>query len=110
MVANLLDMKSKADSVVADAFGGGEMFAHALKESFESFINCRQNRPAELIAKFIDAKLKAGNKVGCCNLTPTETCVESAWTKRRLKPINDKLKPVLNAPGLSAALNQYTIN
>eukprot|EP00983_Pelagomonas_calceolata_P026160 822184-Pelagomonas_calceolata.AAC.7 len=31
-------------------------------ESFENFINQRQNKPAELIAKFIDAKLRAGNK------------------------------------------------
>lgn len=62
MVQNLLDMKERLDSVVSDAFGGGESFANALKESFESFVNCRQNRPAELIAKFIDAKLRAGNK------------------------------------------------
>ena len=26
------------------------------------FINKRQNKPAELIAKFVDSKLKAGNK------------------------------------------------
>ncbi|KAF5825773.1 Cullin, partial [Dunaliella salina] len=32
------------------------------QESFENFINQRQNKPAELIAKFIDAKLRAGNK------------------------------------------------
>ena len=62
MVQNLLDMKARADSVVAEAFGGGEMFTNALKESFEAFINCRQNRPAELIAKFLDAKLRVGNK------------------------------------------------
>jgi cullin-4 len=62
MVQNLLDMKERLDSVVADAFNEAEMFSNALKESFESFINCRQNRPAELIAKFVDAKLRAGNK------------------------------------------------
>jgi hypothetical protein len=29
-----------------------------MKEAFEQFINTRENRPAELIAKFVDAKLK----------------------------------------------------
>ena len=33
------------------------------QESFETFINVRQNKPAELIAKFVDTKLRAGNKV-----------------------------------------------
>jgi cullin-4 len=33
-----------------------------MKEAFESFINIRQNKPAELIAKFVDSKLRAGNK------------------------------------------------
>ena len=62
MVQHLLDMKVAAAEVVAGAFGGGEVFNNAMKEAFESFVNCRQNRPAELIAKFIDAKLRAGNK------------------------------------------------
>ncbi len=33
-----------------------------MKESFEAFINIRQNKPAEMIAKFVDSKLKSGNK------------------------------------------------
>lgn len=33
-----------------------------LQESFEYFINQRANKPAELIAKFIDARLKAGGR------------------------------------------------
>ena len=32
------------------------------QDSFESFINQRQNKPAEMIAKFVDSKLRAGNK------------------------------------------------
>ena len=37
-------------------------YVQAVKESFESFINTRANKPAELIAKYIDSKLRAGNK------------------------------------------------
>ena len=32
------------------------------RESFESFVNQRQNRPAELIAKHIDVKLRGAGK------------------------------------------------
>jgi len=65
MVASLLELKERLDSMVEEAFGRNEGFAGALKEAFESFINQpgqRQSRPAELIAKFIDGKLRSGNK------------------------------------------------
>lgn len=62
MVEQLLDLKAKLDEVVVRALQRQEPFSNALKEAFESFINQRQNKPAELIAKFIDSQLKAGNK------------------------------------------------
>eukprot|EP00958_Prasinococcus_capsulatus_P024111 scaffold3731_cov381-Prasinococcus_capsulatus_cf.AAC.3 len=62
MVATLLEFKSKLDSILDDCFQKNEIFSYALKESFEYFINYRQNRPAELVAKFIDAQLRSGNK------------------------------------------------
>ena len=49
-------------SVLSECFERNEAFHSALKESFEYSINLRQNRPAELVAKFIDSKLKSGNK------------------------------------------------
>ncbi|GFR57911.1 cullin-4A-like, partial [Elysia marginata] len=55
--------KDKIDFVIAECFGKNEKFINAMKESFESFINQRQNKPAELIAKYVDSKLRAGNKV-----------------------------------------------
>uniref|UniRef100_A0A8C7E5S1 Cullin-4B n=1 Tax=Naja naja TaxID=35670 RepID=A0A8C7E5S1_NAJNA len=48
MVQELLDFKDK--------------FVNAMKEAFETFINKRPNKPAELIAKYVDSKLRAGNK------------------------------------------------
>mmetsp|Transcript_22578 Transcript_22578/g.27227 ORF Transcript_22578/g.27227 Transcript_22578/m.27227 type:complete len:742 (+) Transcript_22578:315-2540(+) len=62
MVANLLELKKKLDTILHDSFNGNEQFTNTLKESFEHFINLRQNRPAEMIAKCIDAKLRTGNK------------------------------------------------
>ena len=62
MVEELLSFKAKMDEVLAVAFEGSESFTHTLKESCENFINVRQNKPAELIAKYIDAMLRMGNK------------------------------------------------
>lgn len=33
-----------------------------MKDAFEQSVNQRQNRPAELLAKFIDAVMKSGGK------------------------------------------------
>ncbi|KAJ3037082.1 Cullin-4 [Rhizophlyctis rosea] len=63
MVDSLLTFKSRCDEVLAKSFQNSEAFTHALKESFEAFINRRQNKPAELIAKFVDAKLRLGKGV-----------------------------------------------
>ena len=62
-VQGLLDFKAKLDRiVVTKCFLNNDKFAVALKDSFESFINTRQNKPAEMIAKFVYSKLRAGNK------------------------------------------------
>lgn len=62
MVQELLDFKDKMDSIVCNCFQKNEKFGNSLKEAFENFINQRANKPAELIAKFVDSKLRAGNK------------------------------------------------
>eukprot|EP00955_Chlamydomonas_euryale_P023541 248929-Chlamydomonas_euryale.AAC.1 len=62
MVERLLELKTQLDEVLSHAFCRNEAFSNALKEAFESFINQRQSKPAELIAKFIDAQLRMGNK------------------------------------------------
>lgn len=62
MVQELLDFKDQMDIVVLNCFQKNEKFINSLKEAFEFYINQRPNKPAELIAKFVDSKLKAGNK------------------------------------------------
>lgn len=62
MVQDLLVFKERMDSVVNECFQRQERFVNSLKEAFEYFINKRPNKPAELIAKFLDTKLKSGNK------------------------------------------------
>lgn len=62
MVQDLLIFKQRMDRVVNECFQKQERFVYSLKEAFEYFINHRPNKPAELIAKYIDSKLKSGNK------------------------------------------------
>ncbi|KAL7406777.1 hypothetical protein ABVT39_026290 [Epinephelus coioides] len=62
MVQDLLDFKDKMDNVAQSCFARNEAFINAMKEAFETFINKRPNKPAELIAKYVDSKLRAGNK------------------------------------------------
>uniref|UniRef100_A0A667ZK95 Cullin-4B n=1 Tax=Myripristis murdjan TaxID=586833 RepID=A0A667ZK95_9TELE len=62
MVQELLDFKDKVDHVIDVCFMKNEKFVNAMKEAFETFINKRPNKPAELIAKHVDSKLRAGNK------------------------------------------------
>ncbi|KAG5677740.1 hypothetical protein PVAND_007471 [Polypedilum vanderplanki] len=62
MVQDLLDFKDKMDNIVVTCFERNEKFSHSLREAFEFFINQRTNKPAELIAKYVDMKLRAGNK------------------------------------------------
>jgi cullin-4 len=69
MVDKLLHEKKHLDEVLATAFHGQESFSTSLRDAFQASINMRQNKPAELVAKFIDSKLRAGGSKG---LTDTE--------------------------------------
>ncbi|KAJ8736055.1 hypothetical protein PYW08_006711 [Mythimna loreyi] len=62
MVGELLEFKEQLDHVVNACFQRNDKFLYSMREAFEFFINQRQNKPAELIAKFVDVKLRAGNK------------------------------------------------
>ncbi|XP_043818471.1 cullin-4B [Dromiciops gliroides] len=62
MVQELLDFKDKVDHIIEISFMKNERFVNATKEAFEIFINKRPNKPAELIAKYVDSKLRAGNR------------------------------------------------
>ncbi|XP_039053548.1 cullin-4-like [Hibiscus syriacus] len=62
MVSYLFEFKALLDSVIEESFSNNEAFYNTINDSFEHLINLHQNRPAELIAKFLDEKLRAGNK------------------------------------------------
>ncbi|KAI8062175.1 cullin-4-like protein [Gongronella butleri] len=62
MVPSLLAYKGRLDDVLDKVFRNNASFVNVLKESFEQFINTRNNKPAEQLAKFIDQKLRAQGK------------------------------------------------
>jgi cullin-4 len=82
MIEDLLSFKGKIDEVLKLAFSVNatksqvEEFAYASKEAFEYFINKRQGAPAELLAKFIDSKLKTGKDSRALNETELEVLLD----------------------------------
>jgi len=64
LVQNLLDFYSNLDNILENAFASNKSYYYSMKEAFEHFINARQNKPAELIAKYVDQKLRVGGTKG----------------------------------------------
>lgn len=58
MIISLLHLKSMLDGIIKGPFQGNPSFNTALKDAFEHFINQRANRPAELLAKHLDAVMR----------------------------------------------------
>lgn len=52
MVQELLDFKDKVDHIIDVCFMKNDKFVNAMKEAFETFINKRPNKPAELIGRW----------------------------------------------------------
>ena len=49
MVQELLELKAKVDGIIENSFKNSPLFQGVVREGFEAVINCRQNKPAELI-------------------------------------------------------------
>jgi len=51
MVQELIQFKRKTELIVEKSFHNNTQFVYCEKESFENFVNIRQNKPAELIGE-----------------------------------------------------------
>lgn len=79
MVVRLLSMKSRLDTIWRTCFHRDESLGHAMRESFEKFINKTKkaastygtdnSKPGEMIAKYIDQLLRGGAKAIPAHLT-----------------------------------------
>ncbi|TMW67602.1 hypothetical protein Poli38472_011222 [Pythium oligandrum] len=64
LVEKLLQFKADLDKILSESFQSDPDFVFAMKSAMEYGVNARPSRPAELVAKFVDAKLRTGNKGG----------------------------------------------
>lgn len=62
MVEGLLHLKTTVDQLLQASFQRNSAFKSAIKTSFEHVINEKENKPAELVAKFLHKKLHTGSK------------------------------------------------
>lgn len=62
MVELLLQLKDAVDHIVEHGFQKNDAVVYIGKQAFEKIVNSRENRPAELIAKFVDSYLRSGEK------------------------------------------------
>ena len=62
MIPELLKLKQKMDEIIENYFESDAAFKDALKQACETFINKKSSKPAELMAKFIDAKMRSKDK------------------------------------------------
>lgn len=62
MVTRLISLRQSSISIVDKCFGRDADFRQSISSAFEFFINKRENKPAEMMAKFLDQKLRSGNR------------------------------------------------
>ncbi|GAA6062544.1 hypothetical protein JCM10212_004310 [Sporobolomyces blumeae] len=62
MVVNLIGFRKTALRLVETCFANEEKFKETISDAFKFFINKRENKPAEMMAKFLDLKLRSGNR------------------------------------------------
>ncbi|PIA19332.1 cullin 4 [Coemansia reversa NRRL 1564] len=62
LVDRLLELKKKLDTILQDAFQKNARLVSALQSAFETFINTRRNKPAQLIARQVDNYLRSSSK------------------------------------------------
>ncbi|CAD5233250.1 unnamed protein product [Bursaphelenchus xylophilus] len=62
LVQDLINLKADLDKTTQECFDNNEKFVQGEKDAFDYFINQRPNKPAELVAKYMDSKLRLGNK------------------------------------------------
>lgn len=62
MVESLLQMKQLIDSIIAGPFQHNVDLAHKTKDAYEVFVNKKANRVSEMLAKYIDIRMRSGHK------------------------------------------------
>lgn len=78
MIERLIAFQSEVRRMLDECFASDEGFVFGVRTTFEAFINSRDTAPAELLAQFLDEKLRGGNKI--MNDEQLEACLDDALT------------------------------
>jgi cullin-4 len=62
MVVEMLDFKTSVYDIWKECFSSQSVLHSTIQDALQYIINVRKNRPAELIAKYVDGLMKSGNK------------------------------------------------
>lgn len=76
LIEDLLQFKTRLEVIVGDIFGKDPVIENSLKESFETFVNQRQSRLAELIAQYLDRLLRDGKNNSSSERLPDNRLIE----------------------------------
>ncbi|WFD44450.1 hypothetical protein MPSI1_003118 [Malassezia psittaci] len=63
LIDSLLTFYASMQHTIATSLQGNSAISHAMRDSFEKVVNARDSKPAELLARYIDVKLRAGNTI-----------------------------------------------
>ncbi|CAG5088020.1 Oidioi.mRNA.OKI2018_I69.PAR.g11705.t1.cds [Oikopleura dioica] len=62
MVLEMLEFKTNVYNIWKECFNSQTLLHSTIQDALQYIINVRKNRPAELIAKYVDGLMKSGNK------------------------------------------------
>lgn len=62
MIQRLLEWKDTLTDSIREGFSDDSSFSRTVQDAFEDFINRRQNKPAECLAKYLDNQLRSSNR------------------------------------------------
>eukprot|EP01064_Diplonema_japonicum_P003292 TRINITY_DN12139_c0_g2_i1.p1 TRINITY_DN12139_c0_g2~~TRINITY_DN12139_c0_g2_i1.p1 ORF type:complete len:771 (+),score=170.73 TRINITY_DN12139_c0_g2_i1:320-2632(+) len=77
IVQELLKFKANLDLVCSSCFSSQKEFTYTIRDSCEAFVNLNPSKPAQLLAKYIDTKMKPGGKETEDELEPhLDSCLD----------------------------------
>ena len=85
MVTELLALKAQLDRLLVGSFASSSSFHDAVRMSFLAFLNSRENKPAEMIARHLDVLLRSGGTKGKTADEVESDIVATLWLFRHIQ-------------------------
>ena len=85
MVTELLSLKAQLDRLLVGSFASSAAFHDAVRMSFLGFLNSRENKPAEMIARHLDLLLRSGGAKGRTADEVESDIVATLWLFRHIQ-------------------------